>query len=69
MVNEKIVAINYSFSQYVDEEYFRCMFNHRNEKISKDWIKQSYHSNTYPVKTVALEVGWILNTKYGQIFL
>jgi len=58
-------------TQYVDNEYFRQNFDafilNPGEMIDindprRDW-------NSYPVKTVAVEVGWILNTKAGFEFL
>lgn len=60
-VSDTIIAINSSFGQYVDEEYFRKYFLATEEKITKDNRRQ-LSVMTYPVKTVAVEVGWILNT-------
>ena len=48
--SDTIVCIERAYSSYVDENYFREMMQEK---------KDSDH-NSFPVKVVALEVGWIL---------
>ena len=58
--SDTIVCIQKAYSSYVDENYFRTMMNED---------KEADH-NSFPVKVVALEVGWLLNNPdEGKLFL
>lgn len=58
--SDSIVCIQKAYSSYVDENYFKYMMK---EDKSAD-------HNSFPVKVVALEVGWILTEpKEGKKFL
>ena len=59
--NESIVAVVQSRGSYVDEAFFKeYMFEEDNNNY-----------NSYPVKVVGLEVGWLIKDKnnYGKKFL
>ena len=58
-VNEQLVAINHAYVSYVDDNYYRKMFG---EDKFADY-------NSYPVKVVCVEVGWVLNSADGHRFL
>ena len=69
--SDDIVSMGYAETQYVDNEYFRKSFKafiqNPGELIQID--DERRHWNSYPVKTVAVEVGWILNEPEGFDFL
>ena len=55
--NEYIIAVSSSTSSYVDDVFYR-------EQFSEDKEYQSF-----PIKMVALEIGWIINQPEGVNFL
>lgn len=58
-VNEQLVAISHAYVSYVDDNYYRKSFG---EDKFADY-------NSYPVKVVCVEVGWVLNSDDGYRFL
>ena len=61
-LTEDIVRIHESYTTYIDEVYYK---NKMREQVDDP------SSNSYAVKVVALEVGWIIDekTKDGMKFL
>ena len=59
--SNEIVKIRDSYSCYVDQDYFRDVMN--------EDILNEYEYNSFPVKIVAVEIGWILSEKNGIKFL
>jgi hypothetical protein len=53
-LTEDIVKIHESYTTYIDETFY--------QKIMHEQVDEE-SSNSYAVKVVALEVGWILNDK------
>lgn len=73
-MNGDIVAMNDAYGQYVDDDYFRKCFNAQipvpSQKLENNEQKEEHDQwNSYPVKTIAVEVGWILSTAEGFEFL
>jgi len=59
VLNENIVALNSNSTSYVDAAYF------------KKYLGVSDHSDSksYEINMVAVEIGWILNSSHGFLFL
>jgi len=57
--SQDIVEITPSFSSYVDEDFFTHKMGEGEDK----------EANSFPVKVVALEIGWLLREKEGLQFL
>ena len=59
--NDKIVSIHHAYRSYVDEAYYRRYLGESDEKSD---------DNNYPVKVVAVQVGWLLHdAETGRRFL
>lgn len=58
-LSEEIVRITPAYGSYVDEAYFRGVMG---EQLKQDF-------NSFPVKIVGLEIGWLLREPEGIHFL
>jgi hypothetical protein len=58
--SNQIVALETSQGSYVDEHYFK--------KIMHEELDNT-NFNSYPVKVVGLEIGWLVNEEWGKKFL
>lgn len=56
--NEQIVAVNYSITSYVDNEYYKNFFE-EDQDVDSGFKK-------YPVKITALQIQWINDVIFGQ---
>jgi hypothetical protein len=59
VINDKIICMKHSYSQYVDEAFYRKQFG---QNFTKNW-------SSYPSKVVAVEIAWILQYEEGILFL
>jgi hypothetical protein len=58
-LNDQIVALGHSNVSYVDDVFYK-----RQLGLVDDITK-----NNYPVRVVAVEIGWLLNSPHGLAFL